>query len=504
MKLIETSNSITFTSPGSINVSNFGTGAIQTDGYGNITAGVLSTNKLNLGWFDPRDYGAKFDGLTDDLPALNAMCAAMPITGGTILIPPGCAWISNTWYPDHPVRIIGAGGFGHVLTNQTQGLASSGFTIAPGRTGIGLNEPSMFGGAADCANSIVEYVDIVSQALIPQNCLNGDLGNGIQRYDSTFYSTAYVRVGECFVKSDNSTKTIFFRATSMTASAGRGPTLKLGMTPGSPPTGTPTDPPGWTSMTLGGSSYTDSSGVTWTVESFPAIWNPSTSYVDGYRVLAPDDNRYIFRCLVGGTSAGSPVGQFVGGDNTQGITINAPFTDGYVTWITELCAGIYTATPRVVFRHVFVRRFTGPAFGFIGGSGMWNVGGSFADESSCQDCDADWVGLGIMTQGDDSNDIHVSNFNIVHSGMLYTTVRCIGNPGEPVGGHGISTHSLGPMTVTSMTIQTSSGRPVLKRGDGSLALFGCHAEVAETCLDSTGSGGITSVQSDFQWASISK
>jgi transposase len=88
------------------------------------TIGFKPDNPVPNGWFDPRHYGAKFDGETDDLPAFQAMLMAMPSTGGHIHLPEGLAWLSDDLVITKRVHMVGHGG----TDQQTNGLF-----FAPGK-----------------------------------------------------------------------------------------------------------------------------------------------------------------------------------------------------------------------------------------------------------------------------------------------------------------------------------------------------------------------------------
>lgn len=61
----------------------------------NATYWSLVAEKGNVPTFDPMDYGAVADGVTDDGPALNAALAAAAAVNGTVLVPEGRYYITT-------------------------------------------------------------------------------------------------------------------------------------------------------------------------------------------------------------------------------------------------------------------------------------------------------------------------------------------------------------------------------------------------------------------------
>jgi len=66
-------------------------------------------NLTSLPFVNIIDYGAVGDGITDDYHAFVAAEAALPTTGGTIVLPPGIFAISDTINPTKRVSYIGSG-----------------------------------------------------------------------------------------------------------------------------------------------------------------------------------------------------------------------------------------------------------------------------------------------------------------------------------------------------------------------------------------------------------
>jgi polygalacturonase len=73
---------------------------------------------------DARDFGLKADGVTDDLPALNAALAAFPFDGlhyqfgGKLLLPSGNILLSDTWLIDRIVDVCGVTGHSNELVTS--------------------------------------------------------------------------------------------------------------------------------------------------------------------------------------------------------------------------------------------------------------------------------------------------------------------------------------------------------------------------------------------------
>jgi hypothetical protein len=72
--------------------------------------------------FNAADYGVTADGTTNDAPAIIAALAAMPATGGVLLLPDGTIRVGTAITVTKPIRITGAGPLATVLR------AAAGFT----------------------------------------------------------------------------------------------------------------------------------------------------------------------------------------------------------------------------------------------------------------------------------------------------------------------------------------------------------------------------------------
>ena len=70
---------------------------------GNVVASAFTATSARFKGdphYNVRAYGASGDGVTDDLAAFDAVCAAMPTAGGTIFVPAGSYRLSNSWNID--------------------------------------------------------------------------------------------------------------------------------------------------------------------------------------------------------------------------------------------------------------------------------------------------------------------------------------------------------------------------------------------------------------------
>jgi hypothetical protein len=82
----------------------------SNDGFsGSVLVGLRSTVDAE-NYRNVRTWGAKGDGTTDDVTAIQAAIAALPSGGGTLFFPPGTYKISSTLtMPDKPVKVMGCG-----------------------------------------------------------------------------------------------------------------------------------------------------------------------------------------------------------------------------------------------------------------------------------------------------------------------------------------------------------------------------------------------------------
>ena len=137
---------------------------------------------MNQVSFDPRNWGAKFDGITDDLSALQAMHADLPSAGATINWPFGMAWLSDTWHISKPVHLIGLGGNGEEY---------SGIQCPAGRTAMTIDH-NHAGITTTGEQHIISQLDLRSKILIHPSATGNALGRGLAEYSPL----GPVRVGE--------------------------------------------------------------------------------------------------------------------------------------------------------------------------------------------------------------------------------------------------------------------------------------------------------------------
>ena len=154
------------------------------------------------GWYDPRHYGAQFDGVTDDLAAMQALHAALPTIGGIIQLPLGIAWLSDTWRVSKPIQIRGAYGGGDT---------SCGFEVAPGKTAIQLDSSPVSLDGNTAQHSYIKYVDFKSHIMVHGTAYGGTAGQGII---NDYVSGGTVRKGDVFVALSNANPTRCYRAQS--------------------------------------------------------------------------------------------------------------------------------------------------------------------------------------------------------------------------------------------------------------------------------------------------
>jgi len=427
------------------------------------------------GWFDPTTYGARLDGVHDDLSAFNDMIADMPDEGGVIYIGEGVAWLSDTLHVYKPVHIVGCGG-------RSRGF--SGFTVAPGKTCLSIDFAVIGPTTTSAQGARVERLTLRSQILVHGTADGSALGFGI---NNQFAAGDTVKLGDCYIRASNASPTRFFRATSFTA---------LGATVGS----FGLTIPSW-SDTLG-STVTDS-GIVWTTEAFPTVRQNSHAYAVGDRVYASLDNRLIFECVAAGTSAGSPPTEMAGGDEAPGVTVLDTFTDGGVTWLTTFVTGMYINAPFCEFHYLYIEGFTGAAAMIWAGLGIDARGQTNADFARIRELNAQYCGLGIAIAGDDASAWTIDGLSVLNMGTLQPTPNTVIAAGyTDLAGHAIHDHSLGSGTVSNLYIQTSSGRPILKNGLGRMVCLTCNQEVPLAALASGGSP-VLDLGGDLTWTDTS-
>lgn len=427
-------------------------GFCETDGSVHLAFGVLTADIVNgtgtggtdLGWYDPRDYGAELDGVTDDLAAFDAMHDAIPDAGGAVYVPPGHVYLSNTWRISKPISLRTG------IANRSEVTL---FEVAPGRTAIAIEGPNISSDGNDAGHFEGEHIETKSRLLLHPTNGGSALGYGL----SAFSAGGTVRAGDLYVAAGGASPTRAFRAGTAGTFAGSEPT--------------------W-NTTLGGT--TTSNGITFTCESLPSVRANLTAYVAGDQVYAVADNRFVFVCTVGGTTAGSAPSQMVGGDSIAGVQIGATFTDGTVTWRTEMAAGIYVAATLGRIRSVVARGFTGPAVAMVGGTGQDSRGTTDVNCWVLDQVYAEYCGCGVYTAGDNSNGWELGRLFAINLGTLQPTPNAAAAAVySGLGGHVLVDCSLAGGLVRSLYAQLSSGRPVQKTGLGRTTLLSCYTEVTD-------------------------
>jgi hypothetical protein len=398
-----------------------------------------STSALHV--YNPRSYGAIFDGVTDDLAALQAMHNAIPASGGIIAIPPGMAWLSDTWHISKPVQMRGVGG---------NAQSNSGFEVAPGKTALSVDSGTVAPDKHNATQHIIQHLDLKSRILVHGTAFGSTLGLGI---DNTFSGGATVRKGDCYIKLANAAPTRFYRAQN----AGTFGNAE----------------PAWSTTT---GSITVDHNITWVTEAFPAVRQSGTPYGIGDRVYAVDDNRYLFECTVKGTSAGSPPLQMLGGDRAGGVKIGSTFTDGDVTWITKVAAGMYINTNMGTVGHIYGEGFTGAVVHLQGGSGQDAAGMTTVDNFTLHDIVTKLSGLGVYVGGSDANAWVINALFGQLLGWLQPRPDAKG-----AGGHLLHDRSDAGGRVSDLSAQTSTGRAVLKNGNGVTTFLSCYQELPVDC-----------------------
>ncbi len=270
----------------------------QVDTSGNV---LIAPYRMGPS-LDPRDYGCKWDGVTDDLTQFNAMMATISapgINGADVILPGGgtLAWMSDDLYLDRPITLSGRGGG---LTD----LPTSGITFAPGKgmklvnTATTNDRPVPVAGG-NFTGGKVQNLELYSTALLRANAA------GCIRTNRNRAQNTLVKNGDVVVAAAGANPTRFYRAS--TAAAG-GLTANVA--------GDPT----WAA--LGGTPVVDGA-VTWTTEAFPQDHEVNTAVVVGERCFIIGDNRYYFECTIAGTTdAPAPVA-IVSSTNATPIVVTA-------------------------------------------------------------------------------------------------------------------------------------------------------------------------------------
>jgi hypothetical protein len=141
------------------NTTTTGCGSAATQGNNTWTGANTFTGGTYFAsgdpWFDIRAFGAKCDDVTDDTAAIQATLAALPSTGGVILIPGVCKFTSTLVVSTPDVTIEGQGHFQFITQNAPvtyldyQGATGNAIDVAAqgfAMTNLGVKYPTTIGG----------------------------------------------------------------------------------------------------------------------------------------------------------------------------------------------------------------------------------------------------------------------------------------------------------------------------------------------------------------------
>ncbi len=434
---------------------------VGLDANGNLT--TLGAPSGALPWFDPKDYGALYDGTTDDLAAYDACLTAVPDNGGVIVLS-GYSWLSDVWRVNKSVVIWGLAGGNRAVGH--------GYTVAPGSEAALSVGPVSPGGLlpGNALRHLVTNVTVRSRIMVHPTANGGTSGGAsIASCLRPWGDSEIVRKRELFVAHSNASPTRCFRCTD----TGNGDAS--GLFGAVEPT--------W-NTTIGGTTTTD--GMTFVTE---AVISPDThqtghAYIVGDRVFALNDNRFYFQCTVAGTTSGSRPAILAGGDKAPiGISIQDTVTDGGVTWSVRMADGIYVSAPEGTVQFCEAYGFTNVAFRHQGGAGQdVRVTATNVDNFRNLSCYAELCGAGWYAQGDDANgytvDRPVANFiGWVHPKPYNLSLSDLGT-----GGHIVHDHSQVGGMIANLYCQDSTGRPILKSSDTSvLTVLSCTSEIFLDC-----------------------
>lgn len=432
------------------------------------------------GWYDPLDYGATFtgndDNAVDDLPAFRAMLDDMPVTGGYVHMS-GYAWISDTLRISKPVRFTGLSG-----TGGSNGVHLSGFRCAPGKTAIRLDGSAVSLDGHSAAFHNISGLDLNSQILVHGAAYGNAFGHGIHREVSTSNT---IRLGDCLIAAASANATRFYRATAMAANGGRGP-------------GTLAGTPDW--PLIPGATVV-SNGITWTTEAFPFVHETDHPYIVGERVYGVADNRFVYECIVAGTSSEArPIELQGGDDNSYGMTLGGTLRDGGVTWLITMAAGVMIASGLGEVRYMHITGFTGPAVTALGGTGQIGSPGlvSEVNNSRVHHIYAEYCGVGAYYSGENCNGWLLDALFAINIGTIQPTPDIVvAARYQGLGGHGLHDRSQASGQLSSFYEQTSTGRPILKNGTGRLTCLSCFYELVPNARNSN--GHVLSIGGNLQW-----
>ncbi len=407
----------------------------QADTLGNVF--VVPRRAYSL---DPRDFGCPWNGSNDDLPCWKLMMLAISVSGDRIDLPDtGLGWFSDDVPVNRTVHLSGRGG--------GNGQSISGFHLAPGKKlYLQAGTTSVDGQTSQLCT--VERCDVLGSILIRGA---GFGGSGINNF---FSAAAFVRAGDCYIRSTGSTQR-FFRA---------GNEGNFGAS----------EPP-W--VDTPGNVLVDN-GITWTTECFPQLLTLGASFVVGQRIFIPNDNRYYFECTAPGTTGATAI---AAGFLTPAI--GGTVTDG-ASFVCKLAPGVQMDAPNVVLEKLYITKVTGAGVHAQAGLTANVAGVTNADNFRMKEVITFNVGLGVFTAGDDVNGWTIDNLYTFYCGWALSiaqgftpSVSLFGSEG----GHAIHEHSLGGGTIKDLYCQTSTGRPILKDSTGTVTALGCFSELTYPC-----------------------
>jgi hypothetical protein len=414
-----------------------------------------------FGRYDPRDYGAVMDGLTDDFAAFQALEADIPRTGGIVFMS-GFSWLSDTWRVSKQIRIVGFGG------NRAD-PPCSGIEVAPGReAALALDFIGISDGSSSALKHLVDSITLRSRIMI-HPIANGTSGGATASAClKQWANTARVRLGDVFVAGSGASPTRCFRCiiTGLGAAAGTFDNTQ----------------PTW-NTTIGGTTV--HGGMTFITE---AVINPVThltnhAYVLGERVFAVDDNRYVFECTQAGTSSVTAPTEFNGGFSLFGVQVGQVITDGSAQWTAAIMAGVYVSSPQGKLKLVEAQGFTTYGIHIQGGTTQdVRVAATNSDNFRVEDPYITWCGGGIYVVGDDANGWTIDNpvcdlLGWFHPHPWTTIYTEIGT-----GGHAVHDRSLGGGMLSNLYLQASTGRPMFKSsGSSRVTMLACNDESLNSC-----------------------
>ncbi len=428
------------------------------------------------GFYDPRNFGAKVDNQTDDLPAFQAMHDAMPHVGGRVMLSNGISWLSNTWRISKPIEVYGSGGSPFIVGDEkNEGAAVQ---VPPGRTAIQCDGVLLSTDGNDAARYHLHHFGLKSHGLFHGYAHGTTAGTGVML---GWENGAKARLGDVFIALAFGSPTRCFRVESISGTGYDGVsaatlTNNTVFNPG----GTQ---PAWNTALNQTTQQTSVEGwtITWRTEAIPQAHAAGSTYSQYDRVYMPNDNRYYLECEGGGPSettrgrllGGGPDGS---GNGTLpwGLSVGQTIVDYQVTWRVKLAAGIYGAATMGMIQCVSICGFTNAAVHIQGGAGQ-DVAAAKTDVNCTRvrDVYCDYCGLGVYVAGGDANGVVLDAFFGINLGQYQPTADAAF--ANKLGGHLIADNSLGGVIATSCYAQRCA-RPVMKFGLGRSTYVGCYDE----------------------------